>query len=321
MADNKKNSAPNLDTGALDKRLDSKIDNSSVNKSTGNGLAAKLSSLFKAKPQTKIKSDDFRKEKKVLTSYRDVVKSEKARRQKPTDENGEKTVDKSEESEKKPKGKIEFKTVKQRIVKNLVPGITDKWRAPQMLRTNLIKGEVTMIVDWDRNFRVLLPVIIMTLMVIGTLYGALMFWEKRVRIVEEQLAGDIKILTDKIINTSEDITVVDDFQKKLQQATELLDNHIYWTNFFEFLENNLLSDAYVAGGFSGNTEGKYNLPIRLSSYEAIADQVRILEANEYVKNVKIAGGSLHVDKTEDGEGFTSVDVTLEIQLDPKIFLK
>ena len=321
MADNKKNSVPDLNTGALNKKLDSKIDNPSVNKPTGSGLAAKLNSLFKAKPQTKIKSDDFRKEKKVLTSYQDVVKSEKARRQRPVDENKKKTADIPEEPGKKPKAKIEFKTVKEQIVKNLVPGITDKWRAPQILRTNLIKGEVTTIVDWDRNFRVLLPVVIMTLMVIGTLYGALMFWEKRVRMVEEQLTGDIRILTNKIVNTSKDIAVVDNFQKKLEQATELLDNHIYWTNFFEFLENNLLSDAYVAGGFFGNTEGKYNLPIRLTSYEAIADQVRVLESNEYVKSVKITGGSLHADKTEDGKEVASVEATLEIQLDPKIFLK
>ena len=44
-------------------------------------LSKKFRELFKVKPEEKIAASDFKKEKKVLADYQDIVKSEKAKRE------------------------------------------------------------------------------------------------------------------------------------------------------------------------------------------------------------------------------------------------
>lgn len=296
----------------------SSSENKKDNPSKGSGLFSKLKGLISKSAPTGIQSDDFRKEKKVLGDYKDLVKSEQARRKEPFPVEPEKKSSKEEEMPDKHK-KLDFKVAKKGIIKKL--SNTDRWKAPQIIKTNLIKGEVTTIVDWNKNIKVLIPSIILPIVVIALLYGALLVWEKQAEQRSEALGGEIEIISQQIRQTEKGVVVVDAFQKKLSLVSQLLDKHIYWTNFFKFLEDNLLTESYLLGGFSGVPDGNYSLGIFGKNYESIANQVRVLEANEQVKMVSVSGGSLAQIAADDEEQAVGVNFTLDISLDPEIFHK
>ena len=99
----------------------------------------------------------------------------------------------------------------------------------------------------------------------------------------------------------------------------MLKHHIYWTNFFQFLEENIMTDVYLmGGGFSGNTIGKYSFSVIGDSFSTITNQIKVLKNNKDVYEVIVNSGSLtsyEIDNTDDEtteeENATSTEIVLE----------
>ena len=91
--------------------------------------------------------------------------------------------------------------------------------------------------------------------------------------------------------------------------------HIYWTNFFKFLEDNTIKDVYFTG-FAGDTGGRYSLNALANNYGNIAEQVNVLKNNKKVTAVEAAAGEL---VSGDRDNATKVKFTLNFSISKSIF--
>jgi len=186
------------------------------------------------------------------------------------------------------------------------------------LETNLIQGEIVSYFDWREAGYIIGKFALIGLVIVGLLYGALFYWQTYKQEQGQIIIEGYNELESQVALLEKDIKNVVTVQAKVKAAKTLLDNHIYWTNFFDFLETDTLSDVYF-DNFKGDTGGDYTLAAHAPDYEALSQQVSLLRANtDQVKTVEVMGGQ----STDINEGSGSrIDFTLGLTVDPEIFKK
>ena len=188
-----------------------------------------------------------------------------------------------------------------------------------ILKTNLIKEDVTTYVNWKKNIIFLLFGLIFVVLVIGCFYAQLVYREYKSNMEGKGLDSEIKVLNIKIKNIKKRNYEIEEFQEKLNIAARLLDNHIYWTNFFKFLEENTLTNTYYTNSISGDTAGFFSFDTVTENYRSIDDQVRILKTNEHVLKADVSSGSVSEEDEEDKNVKNGVNYILELGLSQDIF--
>jgi len=189
------------------------------------------------------------------------------------------------------------------------------WENPNIIKTNLIKGELVSYFDWKVKIAVLIKVIILSCSIVGLACAGLFFLQK-----QKDGNGSKEILVKKNILLEEQVVQAEKsnekiviFQNKLSMASALLNKHIYWTNFFKFLEENTIADVYYAG-FSGDTGGKYVFSAMTKNYASISRQINAMKANSHVISARADGGKI------SGQGKeSSVNFSLNLEINPDIF--
>jgi hypothetical protein len=191
-----------------------------------------------------------------------------------------------------------------------------KARELAILATDLIKGEIITFFDWKKNILILLFFILLSgLILVGT-YQALDVWEKGQQQQILDYTEKFRTLSIDIRQAEKDTRKILLLQKKLEAIKILLAEHIYWTNFFKFLEEDTLADVYYSG-FSGDSKGIYIMPAATKDFNMIAQQIKIFQADEAVKRVITTGGQAV--KSRDGAGSVSFDIQLSV--DPGLFFR
>ncbi|MCD4762256.1 hypothetical protein K8R32_04845 [bacterium] len=261
--------------------------------------------------QSRETNDNFKKNKDDLADYHEVVNEEKEARNPITASDPEYSVpagtDKAEERS--------WKGALKRL-----PLGRYTWQGEEsapVLKTNLIKYEVTTFIDWNKNLKILGLNILITLAVLGFLFGGLLFWEIKAKEKEIKIDSDINELAVKIKRMKIQTATVDEFQDQLNLVTKILDQHIYWTNFFDFLEKHTLPEVTYTKGFSGGTDGIYDLSAEAGSYELIALQIKAFKKSEYVDEVLVTKGTF-TPGTDLG-GAEKVQFNIQLKIKPSIF--
>lgn len=192
-----------------------------------------------------------------------------------------------------------------------------EWGKSGVLGTNLIKTEVISFFNWRKKFYFLFVSAGAAVLIIILMYLSLIIWEKGVQTKDEILLSQIKKINEKIAEAEGYVKDILKFQKKLKYSGELLENHIYWTNFFTFLEDNTLSNVYYAD-FSGDIGGEYQLPASAGRYNDITRQLKSFKNSSSVEEVKTSGGKSGEAKSGQS-GAISFDLDLKVK--PEIFYK
>ncbi|MFH2136411.1 MAG: hypothetical protein ABII19_02150 [Patescibacteria group bacterium] len=107
------------------------------------------------------------------------------------------------------------------------------------------------------------------------------------------------------------------FQKQLKAAGRLLENHIYWTNFFSFLEKNTVADVYFVNLVGGN-DGQVVMSGVAKSYAAMSRQIVAFKSNDLVSKISVLSASASVDPEGN---VAEINFDARLQLNPEIFLK
>jgi len=196
------------------------------------------------------------------------------------------------------------------------------WDAPEIIKTNLIKGEVTSYFDWKNSFFILLKRLSVAFVLICVVYLPLLVWEMDIK----KRGVDIKDEVDELFLLTQskegEIESIDLFHKKVIVAGDLVDNHIYWTNFFKFLEDNLLEDVYIVGAFSQDTSGVYSFAAKTKDFNTLAAQLVVFKTLDIVESVVITGGTAAgSDASQEGVFQPSIDFNFSINLKKEIFHK
>ncbi|MDP3043152.1 MAG: hypothetical protein Q8N21_02005 [bacterium] len=188
-----------------------------------------------------------------------------------------------------------------------------KWEKLSIMGTNLIKGEVISFFDWRKKISVLLIAAISAFLIIAVVYGGLIFLENKEINKGRYFVDKINEMNQSIGQAKDYIKEILIFKEKMKLADELLGRHIYWTDFFEFLEKNTLADVYYSG-FSGNIGGEYTLSATAKSFSAIAQQTKTMRGDSDITRAEVSGGQ----SSAEGGG---VGFQLELSVNPDIFKK
>jgi hypothetical protein len=202
----------------------------------------------------------------------------------------------------------EIKKIKEKFFK--------KVDSSRVLELDLAKGEVMKFFDWQRGVLIILVAVFGTVAVLSGIYWGISYWGTSSHAGENddylqqyyRASKQINDLTPQV----NDILV---FKNRLDGVDFLLKRHIYWTNFFSFLEDNTLSNVYFYD-FSGTVKGSYSLSATTDSLDAIDAQTKKLLTNQYVKSATVDSGAI-----SNNKGKSTVSFSLSFVLDPKIFLK
>lgn len=230
----------------------------------------------------------------------------------------------------------------QKTKKNKPDGIKKSpAQNPRILEVNLIKGEMLIPFDWKRHLAIFLLTALIAGAFITEIYFGLNLWAKEETKKSDKLAVEIATLREDVKKMQEKADSALLYKSKAIEVSRLLDQHIYWTNFFSWLESKTLSTVEFAG-FGGDTSGVYNLEAKADRYQEVSWQVKALVDDPVVKKVSVlevmsseedivlaTSSEKLVSEGEDEEaeslkeegGGKFVNFSLSLEIDPTIFRK
>jgi len=190
------------------------------------------------------------------------------------------------------------------------------WGQNGVLEVNLVKSEIVKFFDWQKGVLLLFLFVFLSLSVLSLAYWGISWWGGKSQYAQNPayLQNYYKI-NKEIKNREAEVAEVLEFKHRLDMANFLLTRHIYWSNFFDFLENNTLSYVYFSS-FSGDVSGRYRLSATTNNFDAINAQTKKFLENPYIKTATVDSGSITGEK-----GKTTVSFELVFALNPEIFLK
>ena len=100
--------------------------------------------------------------------------------------------------------------------------------------------------------------------------------------------------------------------QRVRSAAGLLDGHIYWNQYFTWLESVTLPDVYYTG-FMGDVAGTFTLTASARDYVTLAQQLVVLRADPAVQRVSVAEAS------RDSQGWVNFSMSLTVS--PEVFTR
>lgn len=228
----------------------------------------RLKELFKSK----ITATDVRRPNKAVETIK-PPQAEKARPVPPVTR-----------AEKKP---VEAKEIK---IQEPAPAPKNEIRR-RVLETNLIQRELVTFFDWRSKIVILAASILAPLAIVGAVYYGLDFYQKSSQAKNSARVQKFAELGQEISREEVGLKEVLAFQSTLKTVSEIFAQHLYWTNFFKFLEDNTIKDVYFKD-FQGDTSGNYVLDATAANYGNIAEQVKVFRDNKKITAVSVNGGEL-----------------------------
>lgn len=199
------------------------------------------------------------------------------------------------------------------------------WNRPSLTETNLVSSRATLYFNWNKFWLILTQWLVVTLFFLS-LCGALLYlWQQR----QTKQAADVTqrfVKINQLINLTEnEVSGVLDFRLRLIMVNEMLSQHIYWNNFFSFLEKNTLPNVFYQD-FSGDTKGDYILRARTDSFDSMAKQIKVFrlspdvieassEGGEMVKNEPAADAS----STDEIITGSQLNFSIRLKIKPELF--
>ena len=184
------------------------------------------------------------------------------------------------------------------------------------LEVNLVKGEIVKFFDWQKGVMLLLVFVFASLTFLSLVYWGITWWgTSRQSVANITNVQSYYRISKEIKDLDPEVNKILKFKNRLDSVNFLLDRHVYWTNFFNFLEDNTLSNVYFFR-FTGGVNGDYNLDATTDNIEAINVQIQKLLANPNIKAAGTNGGSV-----SSTGGKPVVSFSLSLSLEPSIFLK
>jgi hypothetical protein len=164
---------------------------------------------------------------------------------------------------------------------------TNAFNSPEVLEMNLVKDKASVFLNWRKHLLITLLFVFFSFLLVGEMYIGLTWMEKR-------SYDDIVSASDRSQEIDKQIKEIKPlaneglaFKKKMDLVKKIVVNHVYWTNFFDFLENNTLSNVYYPSGINGNIRGTYSLQAKTDDYQAISAQTEAFLNNSFVVNAGV----------------------------------
>ncbi len=166
--------------------------------------------------------------------------------------------------------------------------------------------------SWRQISALFVLSIIGSALIVGIFYGALFVQGKNIANEEAAKASQISDLEKQILDYEELNKEIQKLGSDITLVNDVLNKHIYWTNFFALLEKYTISDVYYRGLAAGNN-GALTLKAVGKDFSSVAKQLKVLEqesAKEFVTEAKVTAA-------EDMSSGVEFEITLV--LNPNLF--
>ena len=192
---------------------------------------------------------------------------------------------------------------------------------PEILEVNLVRDEVSVDFNWSKHLLSLFLTLLISAALVAEIYYGLDWWQKE----EEDKTAIIKMeyegTTSQIKNISNNAKDFSTFKDKLNLTKELADNHVYWSNFFNWLEKNTLNSVTYSD-FSGDISGKYSLAATAKTFSDISWQTKAFKSSSWTDSVSIdSGSSGSSEASASSTPESTVSFTIDLQVKPHIFFR
>lgn len=156
-------------------------------------------------------------------------------------------------------------------------------------------------------------------------FAGLFLYESSIENKTTNLEGEIGIVEEEISLYREMQKAAINLKQRTDTINDLMDEHVYWTNFFTKLEEYTAKNVYFQS-FNGDlTGGRVSLTARAASFLDVGRQLLIFqEAEDFLEGVEINGASVATEITGLGENSTErpvVDFTITLEVLLNIFNK
>ncbi|MCF7795466.1 hypothetical protein K9M50_03845, partial [Patescibacteria group bacterium] len=279
----------------------------------------------KRKAEAKEKRKKIEKEDQGLKDNKKKESKKNKEEEKKLEDKRIEKVEKEEEEKKEIQDKKtleeqktkEKEQVKSNAEKDVQGGSNHEYEKSNILEINLVKDEINVYFDWYKNIAMLIIFVFLSFILVAEIYLALSWWEdKNNSAVSQDEARFVKISeeTKKIRGEVEEAL---SFQTKLNRANYVLDNHLYWSNFFDYLEKNTLKEVKYTS-FTGDILGNFSIPATSNSFPSLGQQIYQLQSDPDTIKASIDSG----EKLEsEEETLEEVKFNIDLKVSPELFKK
>ncbi len=183
-----------------------------------------------------------------------------------------------------PKDQGEKEEVKvEKTTKRREEGVSPGFGISLMPRHTMV---ISRVVRSRLLFLIVAIIIVSGLFFISRLYGNWHFNKLESQV--EYLKREIVLLEAQSAPFLEDRDNIAALTNKAAKVQKVLNNHIYWTNFFNFLEVYTVPDVYF-GDFSAQAEGSIKLMATSRNLMSLAQQIVVFNnAPDFIKEVNVS---------------------------------
>jgi len=206
------------------------------------------------------------------------------------------------------------------------------WHAYNIIKANLIKDQQFMFFNWQRKILALILYVFFAILFSATVYGGLIIWDNQKKQDNQGVFDNLDNINNQIVREQPKIDEILAFSDRLSLVSFILDNHIYWSEFFKFLEDYTLKTVYYEE-FSGDLSGSYEVKSVAKDFDSIYRQLKLMQMNDQVTSVDTQGaktaadGSVITKEASKTEAIETEAVSgnkkfiMSLSVDRKIFLK
>jgi hypothetical protein len=170
--------------------------------------------------------------------------------------------------------------------------------------------------DLKRGLLIIALVIIVETIIIGGVNLWVMQNTSKKVAERDELNQRIAALNQTVADRGKEMSSVIDMDRQIQASLENLNQHVYWSSFFSFLEDNARPNVRFTR-FTGDVDSSmFTIDILGKSYRDVAEQIVVLRENPSVMYVRATSASARVGQAGEVEGVTS---SLVIKLKPEVW--
>lgn len=189
---------------------------------------------------------------------------------------------------------------------------------PKILEVNLIKSDTGASFNFAANLSTLFLVFFIAALLVTEIYFGLDWWQNQEMFKMQATEKEIVDLNREISALNTQTNDAFRYKEKVATLSGLLDNHIYWSNFLNWLEKNTLSSVQYEE-LNGDLSGSYNFNAKSQTYADVSWQVKAFLNDPLTKKASVSEASIL--KSKDNEKTNTVSFILRLQVNPAIFKK
>lgn len=166
---------------------------------------------------------------------------------------------------------------------------------------------------------IFLCAILCNVMIIAGIYFWLSLKEKDFSGTLESLNQEKQFVEMNINNLQSDKEKCIQLKRDVEVVGKLLDNHIYWDEFFKLIEKYTLSDVRYES-MSIDKSGELKLSVVALDFDVLTEQIKIFNSNpEHFNKVETSGISM--DKDSKTGKLNGLKFSISLNLNPDIFYR